>query len=569
MGASQVQQACQAEPCIGAGAEVVQLVEETSHGSREKTKAKQAGRTLNRNSVRRKSSQDVGKLGGSQVMSSQSFTSSTGFLTSSTGFLSPRANGRKSTGGRRPSMASPRRSACSLDPAIGYPHRIVVIGDLHGMVHKAKDLWRTLDTFLGQPALLGALVVFLGDYVDRGPYTKELVSWLISIKRQRDRQGARTIFLCGNHEFCLLGFLGLLPRPEDDPNFIFSDTWGLSAQVLRSEKDRLWDGDGGEKADNLQDVHIQGRRWAGSAYEKSYGSCATFSSYGANMADREGLRHAMPEEHVEFFVSCPWVHIEENPLLGRLVFAHAGLESDGSDDCEAQIQRLKRRDPRHPQPVPLFGRDEVLQTPPQLSRRGITVVSGHHGRVMMRTNRIILDSCCGYESNPLMGLILPEMLLVHHDGTIEQRPASGVFGCHWRDVQARAVAAAQARKPPPDQTKPVSTAPATDCAKATPATTLLETGSGAKGQKQPCSPRKTAPLSPKQQRSHGSLKGKPQRSSLTTSPTGSGKPSPRRVGLARKAVDERFTLPSTLEGLTRTACQERLRPPGDSSPLAE
>ena len=38
---------------------------------------------------------------------------------------------------------------------------------------------------------------------------------------------------------------------------------------------------------------------------------------------------------------------------------HAGLEADGSADCEAQLSRLRRRDPRQPQPEQLFGRDNV------------------------------------------------------------------------------------------------------------------------------------------------------------------------------------------------------------------
>merc|ERR1719313_1664188 len=168
----------------------------------------------------------------------------------------------------------------------------------------------------------------MGDYVDRGLYTKDCISWLISIQRKRARAGARTVFLCGNHEFCLLGFLGLLPKPEDEPDFSFSSTWGGS-QELRCDRDRLWCG----SSASMNEVHIQGRRWAGSWYEKTYGSHATFASYGVDMADREGLRSAMPQEHLDFLTTSPWVHIEESPLLGRLIFVHAGIEADGSGDC--------------------------------------------------------------------------------------------------------------------------------------------------------------------------------------------------------------------------------------------
>jgi len=135
----------------------------------------------------------------------------------------------------------------------------------------------------------------------------------------------------------------------------------------------------------------------------------------------------MPQDHVDFLQGCPWVHIEESPLLGRIIFVHAGLEADGSDDCEVQLERLEQRDARHPQPEALFGREGVLHTPPQLARRGVTVISGHHGRVLFRTNRVILDSCCGDERNPLAALVLPETFLVLHDGTLDPKDAGSVF----------------------------------------------------------------------------------------------------------------------------------------------
>jgi hypothetical protein len=145
------------------------------------------------------------------------------------------------------------------------------------------------------------------------------------------------------------------------------------------------------------------------------------------MGDRTALLQAMPEDHIDFLEQCPWVHVEDNPALGRCVFVHAGLEADGSDECEEQLQSLYCRDSRQAQPEALFGRDSVLHTPPQLARKGTTVISGHHGRVVFRTHRVILDNCCGDERNMLQAVLLPELVLVSDDGAFEKKEASFVF----------------------------------------------------------------------------------------------------------------------------------------------
>mmetsp|Transcript_96313 Transcript_96313/g.171118 ORF Transcript_96313/g.171118 Transcript_96313/m.171118 type:complete len:490 (+) Transcript_96313:73-1542(+) len=315
---------------------------------------------------------------------------------------------------------------CYLEPVTD-TDRIIVIGDLHGMVHKAKALWQTLEDRLGCQQVMQALVVFLGDYCDRGLYTKELLQWLLSLKRYRDRRGARTVCLLGNHEFCLLGFLGWLPKPVGCEHICWRQTWdGDDVNLARGERGRWWGLD--EEDSVLDEVHLQGRRWAGAVYERSYGSTATFASYGTSRGDRYGLFQSMPEEHLQFLHDCPWVHVEDNPLVGRCVFVHAGLDSDGTEDCCEQIERLRSREAGlEPQPEQLFGRDRVLHTPPQLARKGVTVISGHHGRVMLRHHRIILDSCAGDERNLLSALVLPEALIVQQDGTLDPRDPCAIF----------------------------------------------------------------------------------------------------------------------------------------------
>lgn len=75
----------------------------------------------------------------------------------------------------------------------------IAIGDVHGMATLLYDL-------LGQLPSDGELV-FLGDYIDRGPHTKEVISLLRYLARERP-----CVFLRGNHEQWALN------TPSGDPN---------------------------------------------------------------------------------------------------------------------------------------------------------------------------------------------------------------------------------------------------------------------------------------------------------------------------------------------------------------
>ena len=76
-----------------------------------------------------------------------------------------------------------------------------VIGDIHGC---AEDLRRLIDAL---PLRGGDSVVFLGDYIDRGPDSAAVVAYLISLRQQLD--GIEWVFLKGNHEDMFLSYLGL------------------------------------------------------------------------------------------------------------------------------------------------------------------------------------------------------------------------------------------------------------------------------------------------------------------------------------------------------------------------
>ncbi len=74
---------------------------------------------------------------------------------------------------------------------------IYAVGDIHGEIGKLKELLESL------PVEHGDDVVFLGDYVDRGPDSRSVVDYLIEYDRK-----VPCIFLMGNHESMFLDFLG-------------------------------------------------------------------------------------------------------------------------------------------------------------------------------------------------------------------------------------------------------------------------------------------------------------------------------------------------------------------------
>jgi serine/threonine protein phosphatase 1 len=76
-----------------------------------------------------------------------------------------------------------------------------VVGDIHGCVEELRHLIETL------PLVRGDRLVFLGDYIDRGPDSSGVVSYLISLQRQCN--DAELVFLKGNHEDMFLSYLGL------------------------------------------------------------------------------------------------------------------------------------------------------------------------------------------------------------------------------------------------------------------------------------------------------------------------------------------------------------------------
>ncbi len=97
--------------------------------------------------------------------------------------------------------------AVTLSPMIPKP-LLYAVGDVHGCCQSLQRLWRKIRA--DARARLGrgqkAKVVFLGDYIDRGPDSARVLGWCVRLQ-QKPPPWCEPVFLMGNHELMLLRFL--------------------------------------------------------------------------------------------------------------------------------------------------------------------------------------------------------------------------------------------------------------------------------------------------------------------------------------------------------------------------
>jgi serine/threonine protein phosphatase 1 len=158
--------------------------------------------------------------------------------------------------------------------------RTYAIGDIHGRLDLLERLLaRIADDVAHRPSPARLVLVFLGDYVDRGPASAQVVERLMR-GPPPDGPLADTQWICvkGNHEDCMVRFL-------DDLSF--------------------------------------GPGWAAN------GGFETVCSYAGPLPERlrtdmpalrDALAGALPPEHLRFLSRLPLTHRE-----GDYLFVHAGI----------------------------------------------------------------------------------------------------------------------------------------------------------------------------------------------------------------------------------------------------
>lgn len=160
-------------------------------------------------------------------------------------------------------------------PRLPDNYLLYAIGDIHGRDELLVDLLAKIDVDSSSRAASTRILVFLGDLIDRGPSSAEVVERLRSYRAPR----TRLVFLAGNHEEILL---------------------------------RILDGEEALVADWLR-----------------FGGAECLQSYGVNparlrrMAPEQAVatvRSAIPPTHVEFLRG-----LDDSFRAGDYLFVHAGI----------------------------------------------------------------------------------------------------------------------------------------------------------------------------------------------------------------------------------------------------
>ena len=162
---------------------------------------------------------------------------------------------------------------------VGLPvgHRLYCVGDIHGRLDLLEEVHQKIA--LDALAFDGKkLLVYLGDYIDRGIHSKQVVDSLLAT----NFPDFETIFLLGNHEQVLLQFL----LSQDD---------SIAHDWFR------------------------------------FGGLSTLVSYGVNVRGiptskelaglRAELREKLPAAHLDFFR-----RLALNYEIGGYLFVHAGIK---------------------------------------------------------------------------------------------------------------------------------------------------------------------------------------------------------------------------------------------------
>lgn len=90
------------------------------------------------------------------------------------------------------------------DPSGARGYRAYVVGDIHGRLDLLEELLAKIDADLQQRPSPKTLLVFLGDLIDRGPNSAQVIERLRTLRWD----GVEPVFLLGNHEEVLLRIVG-------------------------------------------------------------------------------------------------------------------------------------------------------------------------------------------------------------------------------------------------------------------------------------------------------------------------------------------------------------------------
>src|SRR2546423_292997 len=103
---------------------------------------------------------------------------------------------------RSPLVAAKELKVRGRAPSLPKGLRVYALGDIHGRLDLLEELLREIDADLAQCPATRPIYVFLGDYIDRGTWSRETIDLLIA-----HGAGRECVFLRGNHELIAIACL--------------------------------------------------------------------------------------------------------------------------------------------------------------------------------------------------------------------------------------------------------------------------------------------------------------------------------------------------------------------------
>ena len=171
-----------------------------------------------------------------------------------------------------------------------------VIGDIHGMLSALKRLIWSIEEIYEKPK--ETKLIFLGDYIDYGPSSKELIDFIMGIPCEK-------VLLMGNHEDMLLDF--------------------LNDGLIREEYRNMWfGGNGGQETIKSFNPEIRVPR--------------EYRMDDLNAFQPE--QFPLDKKYLDFFNSLKYSHIEQ---IGKykFLFTHAGLNDEFDIDKQLSFKNQK------------------------------------------------------------------------------------------------------------------------------------------------------------------------------------------------------------------------------------
>lgn len=181
-----------------------------------------------------------------------------------------------------------------LPTTVDYP--VLAVGDLHGQTDWLDRLVAKLRDLPEWPA---AKLVFLGDFVDRGPYVKGTVQRVIDL--MAEKPGSSCVM--GNHDLALVGAAGLGRKP--------SSYWVKRYTAYYNSEQ---------------------------TFQSYLGRAPRYSPRNEWEEDLWELGEAIPGAHREFLANLPWVVEAEGH-----VFVHNGLSAELDCPAQGQVECLHRK----------------------------------------------------------------------------------------------------------------------------------------------------------------------------------------------------------------------------------